>query len=304
MKQQVMGELRSKHITRFGSPLAGPGALYFVCDQDGLLQMDIDMKLAELSTRGTVITADVKSQVKRDVRQRKSEYNTKVNQLGVPDKLKDLFVMDRKSQVEQYCRDLVLSEHDLFLLIHNCSQLRFTHRAKFKQYIPEHLKVNDADRDQMKSGSPKKFLKKTRAGLSERRYIHVHLFECGSEWHCFYFSHQDIEPTGTNHWANGCHLHYVSHLWANLKKRRVWDEFNKRSTEIQGSIHIRFEPFDYLSPSEANKRRLNKTGKQALWAFAFDPNLACGCDAIALPVPCVATRGLWAVEVSPSRPLR
>jgi hypothetical protein len=291
--------MKNRHITRFGPFSASSGALYFVSDQEGLIQMDIDMKLAQLHAKGVFITPDVKSQVKSDVQRGKLEYHDKVNQVGVPDKLKDLFLITRKAQTEQYCRELVLSEYDLFLLIHNCSQIHFTHRSKFKQYIPEHLIVSDTDRDQMKSGSPKKFLTKVSSVLLERRYIHVHLFECGSDWHCFYFSHQDIEPTSTNHWKYGCHLHYVSHLWPKLKKRWIWNKFNKRSTEISGSLHIRFESFEFPDPDEVKKSYLNSESKLPPWAVAFDPNLACGCGSAPLPVAHVTTRGLWVMKVSP-----
>ncbi|MBM4445924.1 MAG: hypothetical protein FJ023_01050 [Chloroflexi bacterium] len=261
--------------------------------------MDIDMKLTQLHAKGVLITSDVKSQVKIDVKQKSTEYHDKVNQLGIPDKLKDFFLIKRKRDAEHCSRDIVVSEYDLFLLIHNCSQVHFTHRSKFRQHIPAHLRVSQTDREQMKLGSPKKFLTKTRSGLLERRYIHVHLFECGSDWHCFYFSHQDIEPSGANHWRYGCHLHYVSHLWPKLRKKWVWNQFNKRFTEISGSLHIRFEPFEFPHPDEAKESNLINGSTLPPWAVAFDPNLACGCGAIALPVAQVATRGLWVIKVSP-----
>jgi len=192
--------MRNRHITRFGSPLTHSGALYSVSDQEGLIQMDVDMELEQLNANGVVITPDVRSLVKDNIQRKKAEYHEKVNQVGVPDKLKNLFQITRKAQAENYSQEIVLSEYDLFLLIHNCTQIHFTHRSKFKQYIPDHLRVSDTDRDEMKTGDPKKFLTKVRSGLLERRYIHVHLFEYGSDWHCFYFSHQDIDPADTNHW--------------------------------------------------------------------------------------------------------
>ena len=290
--------MRNRHITRFGSPLSRAGALYFVSDQQGLIQMDIDMKLAQLHAKGVFITPDIKSQVKSDVQWKSAEYHDKVNQVGIPDKFKDLFLIKRKKDAEHHSRDIVLSEYDLFLLIHNCSQIHFTHRSKFKQYIPEHLIVADTDRDEMKAGNPKKALTKMSSGLLERRYIHVHLFEYGSDWHCFYFSHQDIDPADTNHWKYGCHLHYISHLWPRLKKRWIWNKFNKRSTEMSGSLHIRFEPFEFPNPDEAKEKYLNSGSKLPPWGGIFDPNLAYGCGSVPLPVAHMATRGLWITKVS------
>lgn len=290
--------MRNRHITRFGSPLTRSGALYFACDQEGLIQMDVDMKLEQLHANGVVITPNVKSQVKDSVRRKKAEYHDKVSQVGIPDKLINLFQITRKSQAERYSRGLVLSEYDLFLLTHNCSQIRFTHRSRFKQHIPDHLIVSDTDRGEMKTGNPKSFLKKVRSGLLERRYIHVHLFEYGSDWHYFYFSHQDIDPADTNHWKYGCHLHYISHLWPNLKKSWIWKKFNKRFTEISGSLHIRFKPFEFPNPDEAIESDLNDKSTLPPWAVIFNPNLAYGCGSVPLPVAHMATRGLWVTKVS------
>ena len=186
--------MRNRHITRFGSPLTSSGAHYLVSDEEGLIQMDVDMKLEQLHVRGISITQDIKSQVKSDVQKIKAEYHDKVRQVGVPDKFEKLFQITSKAQAEKYLREIVLSEYELFLLIHNCNQIRFTHRSRFKPYVPEHLIVSDTDIDKMKSSNPKKFLKKTRSTEFERRYIHVHLFEYSSDWHCFYFSHQDTAP--------------------------------------------------------------------------------------------------------------
>jgi len=260
--------------------------------------MDVDLKLEQLHANGEVITRDVKSQVKDNVRQKKTKYHDKVFQVGIPDKLKNLFLITRKAQAERYSRGLVLSEYDLFLLIHNCNQIHFTHRSKFKQYVPDHLIVSYTDRDEMKTGNPKKTLTKIHSGLLERRYIHVHLFEYGSDWHCFYFSHQDIDPADTNHWKYGCHLHYVSHLWPNLKKRWIWNKFNKRSTEISGSLHIRFEPFEFPNPDEAVESNLNDKSTLPPWALIFNPDLACGCGTTPVPVAHMTTRGLWVTKVS------
>ena len=278
--------MRSRHITRFGSPLAPSGALYFVTDQDGLTQMDVDLELVKLKTKGEFVTRDIKSLVKDRVKRRRAEYRERVGRIGIPENIKGLLSITSKSKAEQYSRNIVISEYDLFLLIYNCSQIGFSHRSRFKQYVPSHLLVSDSDRNEMKAGKPKKFVKKTSATLLERRYIHVHIFECGSDWHCFYFSHQDIEPGDSNHWKYGCHIHYVSHLWPNMKKRWVWSRFSKRYTDISNSIHIRFEPFVFPSPDEHIDQKI------------FDPNLASGSGSGPLPVAHLATRGVWVTKVS------
>lgn len=294
--------MRNRHITRFGSPLTPSGALYFVCDQEGLVQMDVDMQLEQLRAMGKLITPDAKAQVKSNVERRKAEYRNKVNQIGVPDTLKKLFLITKKSEAEQYCRNIVLSEYDLFLLIHNCSQIRFSHRSKFKQYVPKHLIVSHADRAEMKAGNPKRMFTKTHSTLLERRYIHVHLFEHGSDWHYLYFSHQDIEPASTNHWEYGCHLHYISYLWPQLRKRWIWYKFNKRFTQVSHSLHIRFEPFEFPNPGQGVQIDPNNRSTIPPWAVGFDPSVALGCGSVPLPVAQMTTRGLWVMTVSlPSR---
>jgi len=215
----------------------------------------------------------------------------------IPDKILGLFQMTKKADAEKYSRELVLLEYELFLLIHNCNQISFTHHSKFKQYIPEHLRVSETDRADMKTGTPKPFLKKISSGLLERRYIHVHLFECSSNWHCFYFSHDDINPENTNHWKYGCHLHYVSHLWSNYKKQQIRKAFNKRSTDISGNFHIRFEPFEFSSPDEIAESGQSHESKLP-WTVIFDPDYAQGYGSVPLPVAHVATRGIWFSKIS------
>ncbi len=294
----MTSSLRNKHITRFGSVFAPSGALYAPSDRAGLIQMEIDLQLAQLQVRGVAITTAVKSQVTDSVRQREREHRDKVNQVGIPDKIRDLIQATRKGEAEKYSRELVLSEYELFLLIHNCSQIGYTHRSKFKQYVPEHLKVSVSDRAEMKTGTPKTFLRKISSGLMERRYIHVHLFEYSSNWHCFYFSHDDIEPGENNHWKYGCHLHYVSHLWPNFNKGQIWNAFNKRSTEISGNLHIKFEPFEFPNPEGTEKDRLDKESERPPWADIFDLGLVSGSGSSPLPVAHVATRGMWFLKIS------
>ena len=80
--------MRNRHITRFGSPLARSGALYGVFDEEGLIQMAVDMKLVQLHARGIFITPEMKSLAKSDVKQSRAEYHDEVKHAGVPDKLK------------------------------------------------------------------------------------------------------------------------------------------------------------------------------------------------------------------------
>ncbi len=284
--------LQNLHVTRFGSPLSIGGALYGVLDLEGLFRMDVDMKLAKKRFDGIPINREVESRIKDEVQKKKSEYNKLVSQIGVPEVFRQLFSITKKAEVEQFVRQITISEYDLFLLIHNCSQIGYSHRSKFKQYIPEHAQISKIDRDNLSKGNPKILLKKIHSELIQRKYLHVHLFEYSNEWHCFYFTHQDIEPASNNHWKNGSHLHYVSHLWSGLKKRFIWSKFNTRSIDIPDRLHIRFDDFKFPDHSTAKK------GGVLPWQTAFDPNFASGYGNIALPVPHLTTRGVWFIQAA------
>ena len=286
-------KLQSKHVTKFGSPF--DRAAYAVSDAHGLIQMDADIELSRLYAMGTQITRELVGRVKDEVREQKKEFDKKVNHAGVPEEFKNLLQAASKAQVEKCARDITISEYSLFVLIHNCGQLGLSHRARFDQYVPDHLKVKDAYKELHSAKGPKKALRKLDAGLKERRYIHVHLFESGVVWHLFFFSHQDIDPE-SNHWEYGCHLHYVSYLWPNVTKQSAWKEFNKRKTQISGDLHIKFQPFEFPRSSEESE----KPEREELQKLArmIDPAFAGGLGSFPIPLAELATRGMWMGEVS------
>jgi hypothetical protein len=74
----------------------------------------------------------------------------------------------------------------------------------------------------------------------------------------------------------------------------VWSKFNKRSTDVSGSLHIKFEPFEF--PNHALESSVGKASEMPPWAIIFDPSLACGCGSVPLPVPHMTTRGLWVTQ--------
>jgi len=96
----MTSSLRNKHVTRFGSIFAPSGALYGASDREGLIQMDIDLQLAQLEFKGVAITAGIKSQVDDSVRQKAREHRNKVNQVGIPDKILGLFQMTKKADAD------------------------------------------------------------------------------------------------------------------------------------------------------------------------------------------------------------
>lgn len=236
-----------KSMTRFGSPLSPRGALYVAQGKEGVMELWADICKSALQLEGVQITPAIEKEILHFVQRKQDELDKQVDTEGIPSKLIPLFEIEKKSKVMGYCKKLELSESELFLLIHNCHQIGFKHRAKFTEFVPPHLKVLDSDISAMKSDNPRQFLKKVDGILQERKRIHIHLLEKANEWHCFYYSYSDIESGDKSHWRHGSHLHYVSHLWPNLRKRQVWESFDQRTVEIQGSAHIRLQPFVFDS---------------------------------------------------------
>jgi hypothetical protein len=232
-------------MVRFGSPSAPEGALYVVRGREGVAQAWADICKIGLQLKGIQVTPSIENEILDFVQSKLDEIESEVDAEGVPAKLMPLFEIEKKSKVVGYCKKLELSEDELVLLIHNCHQIGFKHRAKFTEFVPPHLKVLDSDISAMKNESPRQFLKKVHGIFKERKRIHVHLFERGNEWHCFYFSYSDMEAGNRSHWKHGSHLHYISHLWSNLKKRQVWESFDKRVVEIRGSAHIKLQPSSF-----------------------------------------------------------
>ena len=132
--------------------------------------------------------------------------------------------------------------------MHNCSQIGYTHRSKFLEYVPENRKLTDSDRTSMRDKEPNKLFSKIRAIFEERKNYMIHLFESDEKWHCFYYTYKDMEP---NSWNYGPHLHYVSYLWPEYRKRQVWESFDQRKHNIEG-VHIRLEPLP-PPPPQANR---------------------------------------------------
>jgi len=239
------------HFSRLGSPTSPNGALYVIHDQEGIVLANADLIKAAMQLKGITITPEVEQQIFLYCREKQAEIDRVTNSEGIPDKLNTLLEFTKKSKVVAYCKRIQLSEHEMFLLMHNCSQIGFTYKSKFTEFVPQGRKVLDSDISDMKQGNPRQFLKKVHGTIEERKRNHVHLLEKGKEWHCFYFSYRDMDYGKKGHWKHGSHLHYVSHLWPNLRKRQVWESFDQRNVDIQGSIHIRLE-YDVIDPTIIN----------------------------------------------------
>lgn len=224
-----------------GNPMSKHGAFILAKDIEGSIQAFTDIMKKTLEANGIVVTPVIEQEISLYFKTKQEEYDQELFGKGIPDKLQALLGYTKKSKLVAYCKRLIISEQELVLLVHNCSQIGYTHRSKFLEYVPEHRRLTKSDRTSMRDKEPKKFFSKIRAIFEERKNYMIHLFESGEKWHCFYYTYKDMEPVGKNSWKHGPHLHYVSYLWPEYRKRQVWESFDNRQHNIEG-IHIRLEP--------------------------------------------------------------
>jgi hypothetical protein len=231
-----------------GNPMSKHGAVILMKDGEGQIQAFTDTIKIALQANGIVVTPQIEKEVSQYFIKQQEKYELEMASKGIPENLKTLLAHTKKSKLLAYSKRITISEQELVLLVHNCSQIGYTHRSKFLEYVPENRKLTESDRTSMSEKEPKKFFSKIHAIFKERKNYMIHLFECCDKWHCFYYTYKDMEP---NSWKYGSHLHYVSYLWPEYRKRQVWESFDKREHNIEG-VHIRLKPLP-APPPQANQ---------------------------------------------------
>ena len=291
----IIKNLKNKHITRCGNPLQKGGALYFVTDQEGLCQMAVDILLFQCLANNEPINQKEKEESLNEVKFMRDVYNSKIAKKGIPEKFLKLFNISKKSKVDQFAKQMNITEFELFLLIRNCYFEGFNHRSKFPDYVPQHLVITDFDKNELEEGNVKPVSKKLDPLLIYRRRINVHMISKAEKWHCFYFDYNDINNEN-NHWKQGEHIHYISYLWPNLSEEEVWDSFDTRKTKLPNPLHIHFSPFKDPETFSRNDYpqafRENKLG-----SFAFDVQFTSDIDSFPIPPAQIATKGFWVSKI-------
>ena len=163
----------------------------------------------------------------------------------------DLFEADSKKELSQICRAITVSQADLISLV-RLSQESFDifpyHYAfKRRENIPSDLNLTERNLAAFESGDAYQLRKAlNKLGqlpiVSERASAHLFYTPRHNYWHLFYFDIRD-RAFDNNHWAEGRHVHYISHLCVNRRCQDVWTSFckdGKKGLENSG-FHIRFQ---------------------------------------------------------------
>jgi hypothetical protein len=164
---------------------------------------------------------------------------------GVKPDLQKLLKATRKKDAKRYADNLTLTNQDLASLTLNAASLGFTHRAFFKEFIPQNIGPITWPAGKIVGGVPqdqeagKKFFKQVTATFAARQRIHVHLFENETEHHFFFFDAHDAYGVAGNHWIGGNHVHYSSHLWG-IPKEGTFQGFETRG-ERPTNVHIKYK---------------------------------------------------------------
>ncbi|CBW25937.1 hypothetical protein BMS_1053 [Halobacteriovorax marinus SJ] len=217
------------------------GAFAFVKTLKGVIGLKYEANLL-----GKEISSNELQKIKATFSQELIDTKKRISENGVPNVFIELFELTRKRDVKKYCKELKITERDLFLLIMNSEQIGFSHSSKHNSFVPEH---HIYDKDEMNKLSDKESCSKTRKKVMskisgtfrERRNVSCHLFHNGAMWHCFYFSYEDSQnmPNKKQHWKHGTHIHYISYIW-NDAKDDLWQALDKRKISST-NFHISFD---------------------------------------------------------------
>lgn len=277
----------------WGDPTSPGGAKCIAQNSDDLLQMAVEFEYLRLFNDNTPITPLLNTRIHDRAKREQMLLNHKLSSLGLPQNLKTLLETTSKSDVEKYCRNLQLSEFELFLLVHNCEQISFNHHSRFQEHVPDDRAIADSDRENLNKDDVHSF-RKLFSVFQFRMRSHIHLFGRGSEWHLFYYTYRDIDEKEKSHWKGGPHLHYISHLWTHYEKDKVLTLFDKRRSDISGYSHIRFSPFKYPKHTQIP---VTTFGSQPM-LLAINSDLPSDPNSNPIPTAHVATRGIWITSIS------
>jgi hypothetical protein len=165
-----------------------------------------------------------------------------------PDLAALLHLLDARTKrdSELRARALTVTRPAFSELVVRATEFGFAHRLEHHDHVPETRRAKIATFwDDIKD--PER-LRKAVGNLDslfeERKYVVVHLLEridvsAAGEFHVFYFSQKDLMPDG-NHWREGEHIHYTSHLYVpNVGCGRVLQALKERQRASIPGEHLK-----------------------------------------------------------------
>jgi hypothetical protein len=235
-----------KKSFRFSS-LESEEILHVIRDENGLKEAIYDfLKLSLAKDDLTLPDDDIKKYAQDQVNKIKEKISSK----GIPDSLQKILVCKTKGELEKVTANLTISHEDFASFIYNCAVANLAHEMKSFQYIPDHLQTNPEEKKSFfqssvgnLEGQALKFFKKISNQFKFRKNVVAHLFVGETDWHCFYFSYDDlfgIKKSGKNHWEYGDHVHYTSSLFGiHVTKERAWTELDNKKYNLP-NLHIKY----------------------------------------------------------------
>ena len=246
-REPIQGEAQyTPKSFRWGSITGEAGAIYTLGDDAGFEMMIKDYFTVHLEKNGIPITKEVDRLLDQKAREKRIEIFRRSREAEIPDYLVALLSAPNKQEAARLIANTIIEHSDFGILISASKRIGYRHRIKSKDFVPEQLLVTDEDRSAFASSSIGPLdrkegaaFRKIRAAFEQRKVHLCHLFQRHDEWHCFYFSFNDIE-SADNHWRGGSHVHYVSSKWCRLKPPQVLRLFDHREVNIVGDFHVRY----------------------------------------------------------------
>jgi hypothetical protein len=228
--------------------------------------------LAIADAKGIKVTPGLVERIEEIALQREEELMASIRTRGVSDGIRSLLRAKKKKQAVRALSEMVISERDLHDFIYNSGAVGFSHWEKHVDFVPEARQLGEQERLDLwhsprDSEANAHVWSKLEQLYVEREHRSVHLFAGSRDsWHCFFMTFRDVAGapgSDEHHWAEGAHLHYLSHLFdPRLTKELVWEELDQRKHSLP-SAHVRFH-VENSSPSAQRVYLDERTGLAAI----------------------------------------
>lgn len=168
------------------------------------------------------------------------------------DKFIELLNLKQKKDIENFCKDLVITSEEFadFIVAGMAGVLTpYLHWRHHVNLEPEHLWPTQEELDALHNngvgnieGKGLKAVKKIGQMFEDRKLLSVHVFYHSSKkyWHMFYFNQRDTAAHG-NHWDLGPHIHYTHDTFLNVDLDEVIEQILAPKPKLPKSIHIKYD---------------------------------------------------------------